>query len=129
MSLGRSPLDRTVFVAQLLSCGSPTVCIRLPPLAERARRPKRLTLISGNPPYSISPYPPARRHRTEFICNPDRAPRGPTRFDVGCIDRQPRGAAGLYSGNTWPSLAMVVVPEKFFLISPSHSESGRSGGA
>jgi hypothetical protein len=45
------------------------------------------------------------------------------------IDCHPRGAAGLYSGNTWPSLAMVVVPEKFFLISPSHSESGRSGGA
>jgi hypothetical protein len=50
-------------------------------------------------------------------------------FDAWCIDCHPRGAAGLYSGNTWPSLAMVVVPEKFFLISPSHSESGRSGGA
>jgi hypothetical protein len=84
---------------------------------------------SGNPPYSISPYSPAGRRRTEFICNPDRASRGSTRFDVWCIDCHPRGAAGLYSGNTWPSLAMVVVPEKFFLISPSHSESGRSGGA
>ncbi|MCW2590390.1 MAG: hypothetical protein JWQ86_2817 [Mycobacterium sp.] len=84
---------------------------------------------SGNPPYSISPYSPAGRRPTEFMCNPDRASRGSTRFDVWCIDCHPRGAAGLYSGNTWPSLAMVVVPEKFFLISPSHSESGRSGGA
>jgi hypothetical protein len=99
------------------------------------RTPKMVEYITitewytGSPPYSIPPYSPARRPRTEFRCNPDRTSRGSTPFDAWCIDCHPRGTAGLYSGNTWPSLAMVVVPEKFFLISPSHSESGRSGGA
>jgi hypothetical protein len=41
---------------------------------------------SGNPSYSISPYSPAGTRRTEFICNPDRASRGSTRFDVWCIE-------------------------------------------
>ena len=54
------------------------------------------------------------------------------RFALGlssCRRRSPNAAVRDESAKTWPSLAIVVVPEKFFLISPSHCESGRFGGS